>query len=47
MGTFFLGIYYLQYKINGLLDRLTPEQEAQVEIVPPMLAESPLPQNNS
>jgi hypothetical protein len=23
MGTFFLGIFYLQHKINGLLDRLT------------------------
>jgi hypothetical protein len=47
MGTFFLGIYYLQYKINGLLDRLMPEQETQVELIPPVLAESPLPQNNS
>ena len=26
MGTFFLGIFYLQYKINGLLDRLTPAE---------------------
>jgi hypothetical protein len=42
MGTFFLGIYYLQYKINSLLDRLAPSAAAPGEAVP-LAAAEPLP----
>jgi len=40
MGTFFLGIYYLQYKINGLTDRLTPEPRGSRETMPHAAAEA-------
>ena len=39
MGTFFLGIYYLQYKINSLVDRLAPSAAAPGEAVPLAAAE--------
>lgn len=43
MGTFFLGIYYLQYKINGLIDRLTPEPNGPQETMPLVAAEPAAP----
>jgi hypothetical protein len=42
MGTFFLGIYYLQYKINGLLDRLASEPSGTQETMP-LAAAEPIP----
>jgi hypothetical protein len=43
MGTFFLGIFYLQYKINSLIDRLTADEDVPGEVVPPVLQELSLP----
>jgi hypothetical protein len=43
MGTFFLGIFYLQYKINGLLERLKPDEGGQGVRGSEVLPVSPLP----
>lgn len=40
MGTFFLGICYLQYKINGLLDRLASVPSGAGALIPLAAAES-------
>lgn len=47
MGTFFLGIYYLQYKINGLLDRLSSDEGSEGEMISQVSSVSPLPPINS
>jgi hypothetical protein len=47
MGTFFLGIIYLQYKINSLLNRFSPDSGAQGEMISPASPELPLPPVNS
>jgi hypothetical protein len=47
MGTFFLGIFYLQYKINNLMDWLTPDEGGQGEVSLPASPVSPLPPVNS
>jgi len=47
MGTFFLGIFYLQYKINNLMDWLTPDEGGQGEVILPASPVSPLPPVNS
>lgn len=41
MGTFFFGIFYLQSKINGMLDRFVPGPGGQESVKAP--APSPLP----
>jgi len=46
MGTFFLGIFYLQHKINGLLDRLTADEGGQGEMISQLSSVSPLPPIN-
>jgi hypothetical protein len=46
LGTFFLGIFYLQSKINGLLGQLAADKGGQAGIGPPVLPASPLPPVN-
>lgn len=47
MATFFLGVFYLQYKINGLINRLTTSEGGQGEPVASALMEPSLPSINS
>jgi hypothetical protein len=47
MATFFLGIFYLQHKINGLINRLTANEGSQGEPVSSALMEPSLPTINS
>jgi hypothetical protein len=47
MTTFSLGIFYLQYKINGLIDRLAAVEDNQVEMAAPVLQLPALPPINS
>jgi hypothetical protein len=47
MATFFLGVFYLQYKINGLINRLTAIKGSQGEPVASALMEPSLPTINS
>src|ERR1035441_5349953 len=46
MATFFLGVFYLQHKINGLISRLTVTEGSQEESVAPALMEPSLPSIN-
>lgn len=41
VGTFFLGIFYLQYKINGMVDWFAPDKGRQEEMASPASPESP------
>jgi len=47
LGTFFLGIFYLQHKINGLLDWLKSDEDGHGEKAPTVLPVSSLSQMNS
>ena len=47
MATFFLGVFYLQHKINGLINRLTAIEGSQGEPVSSALMEPSLPTINS
>jgi hypothetical protein len=46
-GTLFLGIFYLQHQINGLLDRLTPDDGGQAEMISPVSPVASLPPINA
>ena len=47
MATFFLGVFYLQHKINGLINRLTAHEGGLGEPVASAVMESSLPSINS
>ena len=47
MATFFLGVFYLQHKINGLINRLTAHEGGLGEPVASAAMESSLPSINS
>jgi hypothetical protein len=46
MGTLFLGIFYLQYKVNGLIDRLRSDEGGQGERSSRLSPVSPLSPTN-
>ena len=46
VGTFFLGIFYLQSKINGLLSQLAPDKGGEAGVAPVVAPVEPLPPVN-